>query len=62
MQTREYQDFIEEFNVLEFRIPRNTRTNRTQLYAYVYFKDRESFCPAHTLIISQLILESSDIY
>ncbi|GET60566.1 hypothetical protein RIR_e27415_A0A2N0NCZ1_9GLOM [Rhizophagus irregularis DAOM 181602=DAOM 197198] len=31
MQTREYQDFIEEFNVLEFRIPRNTRTNRTQL-------------------------------
>ncbi|CAB5372299.1 unnamed protein product [Rhizophagus irregularis] len=39
---REYQDFIEEFNVLEFRIPRNTRTNRTQLYAYVYFKDEES--------------------
>ncbi|PKY61925.1 hypothetical protein RhiirA4_487580 [Rhizophagus irregularis] len=38
----EYQDFIEEFNVLEFRIPRNTRTNRTQLYAYVYFKDEES--------------------
>ncbi|EXX57698.1 uncharacterized protein OCT59_009815 [Rhizophagus irregularis] len=39
---REYQSFIEEFNVLEFRIPRNTRTNRTQLYAYVYFKDEES--------------------
>lgn len=39
---REYQDFIEEFNVLEFRIPRNTKTNHTQLYAYVYFKDEES--------------------
>ena len=39
---REYQTFIEEYNVLEFRIPRNTRTNRTQLYAYVYFKDHDS--------------------
>ncbi|RGB22171.1 hypothetical protein C1646_678027 [Rhizophagus diaphanus] len=39
---KEYQDFIEEFNVLEFRIPRNTRMNRVQLYAYVYFKDEES--------------------
>jgi hypothetical protein len=48
---REYQEFIEEFNVFEFRIPRNTRTNRTQLYAYVYFKDEESMSYAMERVI-----------
>jgi hypothetical protein len=48
---REYQEFIEEFNVFEFRIPRNTRTNHTQLYAYVYFKDEESMSYAMERVI-----------
>jgi hypothetical protein len=47
----EYQEFIEEFNIFEFRIPRNTRTNRTQLYAYVYFKDEESMSYAMERVI-----------
>jgi hypothetical protein len=48
---REYQEFIEEFNVFEFRIPRNTRTNRMQLYAYVYFKDEKSMSYAMERVI-----------
>lgn len=39
---RDFKNFIDEFNVIEFKIPRNTRTDRTQLYAYVYFADEES--------------------
>jgi hypothetical protein len=48
---REYQEFIEEFNVFEFRIPRNIKTNRTQLYTYVYFKDEESMSYAMERVI-----------
>ncbi|PKY57907.1 hypothetical protein RhiirA4_479341 [Rhizophagus irregularis] len=40
-QAIEFKEFIDASNVIEFYIPRNTYTNETQKYAYVYFKDEE---------------------
>lgn len=42
----EFKKFIEEFEVLEFYIPKNTYTDEAQKYAYVYFKDEEQLTRA----------------
>ncbi|CAB4440003.1 unnamed protein product [Rhizophagus irregularis] len=38
VQAIEFKSFIDNQEVVEFFIPRNTYTNETQKYAYVYFK------------------------
>lgn len=38
---RDFQTFIKDFNVTEFNIPRNSRTDEPQKYAYVYFASEE---------------------
>ncbi|CAG8490279.1 12678_t:CDS:2, partial [Rhizophagus irregularis] len=45
-QAVEFKEFIDHHSVVEFYIPRNTYTNDTQKYAYVYFKDEAAMVAA----------------
>jgi hypothetical protein len=50
-QAIEFKDFIDNQNVIEFYIPRNTYTNETQKYAYVYFKNETAMKAAEEIIL-----------
>ncbi|EXX63945.1 hypothetical protein RirG_147520 [Rhizophagus irregularis DAOM 197198w] len=45
-QAVEFKKFIDHHSVVEFYIPRNTYTNDTQKYTYVYFKDEVAMVAA----------------
>ncbi|EXX70895.1 uncharacterized protein OCT59_002707 [Rhizophagus irregularis] len=61
-QAIEFKEFIDTSDVVEFYIPRNTYTNETQKYAYVYFRSREVMEAAmdKLLIIREKQTEWSD--